>query len=154
MPRSAPENPAESALWSPAELAREFGISRETVRRRLVDVPHEVVGKRKLWRLKDAGPAIMGVDGKLDAHQEIAKLNRARREQTEMRTEAERGTLIPAAAVTERVARVAGEVVAILDGIPNKLRRANPELTAGDLDVVRAEIAEARNRMADVSAAP
>ena len=139
----------ETQTYTASALAREFGLDRATVIRRLDGVPHKMAGKRKVWTMKIAGPAVMQVGSeRLDANQEIAALNKARREQVEIRTARERGELVEADEVSAAIAKMAAEVVSILEGLPAQLRRRNTELTQADIELVRKEIARARNRVA------
>ena len=139
----------ETTTYTAAALAREFGLDRATVIRRLTDAPFELVGKRRVWTMKVAAPAVLQVGTeRLDANQEIAGLNKARREQVEMRTAAERGELVEADEIAAEIARMGAEVISILEGLPAQLRRRNTELTQSDIELVRREIARARNRVA------
>lgn len=141
--------PIETQQYTASALAREFGLDRATVVRRMTDVPHDMRGKSRVWTMKAAAPALLQVGTeRLDANQEIAALNKARREQVEMRTAAERGELVEAEDIAAEIARMAAEVISILEGLPAQLRRRNTELTQSDIELVRREIARARNRVA------
>lgn len=144
------EDAFSTGRFSASELAREFGLSPSTVIGRLTDVPFEGKGRRKVWKLKDAAPALLGVDGKLDAHQEIAKYNRIRTEKESFRLATERGEFIPVDLVAERVSQAAAQAVAILDGIPAQCQRENPSLTRRDIDVIRRMVGQAKNRVAEL----
>ena len=88
--------------------------------------------------------------GELDLTEERARLARAQSERIEMELAVRRGELVHTSAVTERLADAAAQIAAILDSIPVKLKRESPHLTATDIDIVKREIAKARNLAAEV----
>jgi phage terminase Nu1 subunit (DNA packaging protein) len=108
-------------------------------------------GKRRVWRMQDAAPAILQVDrDKLDPSQEIARANATRADAQEMRNAVMRRELAPSELVTSAVASTASQMSAILNAVPAELKRANTALTATDIAIVRRALARARNAAANV----
>ena len=93
---------------------------------------------------KDAEP------GELDLTEERAKLARAQTEKIDMELAVRRAELIPAGDVTAALSSVAAQAAAILDSIPVKLKRESPHLSASDIEIVKRELARARNVMASI----
>lgn len=61
-----------------------------------------------------------------------------------------RSQVIEADVVAVGLAKVSASIVRILESVPIRLKRAHPELTARDLDIVRAEIVKCRNECARI----
>ena len=144
-----------------SELAKFFGLHPNTVRERLKDLKSTPRKSEKggrpahVWPIGPAARAILQTDSeRLDASQEIARLNKFRAEREELRLQIDKGELVPVDQVKERVSWYASQAVAILEAIPANLRRASPELSAGDVDVVRREVVRACNRVADLGTNP
>ena len=86
----------------------------------------------------------------LDPAQERAALDRARREQIDLALEQKRGEVAPIVALEWALSSACSQIAAVLETIPAKLKRRMPQLTTVDLDIVRKEIAKARNAAAAV----
>lgn len=89
--------------------------------------------------------------GDLDLATERAGLARAQREKIEMQNAVTRRELAPAVLIEEVLAKAGGKVAGILDAIPGALRRRLPGLPTELIDLVRVEVAKARNIAAAVS---
>jgi terminase small subunit / prophage DNA-packing protein len=88
--------------------------------------------------------------GELDLTEERAKLARAQSERIEMELAIKRGEIAPIDSLRDALIPVVSQVAAMLDAVPVKLKREAPHLTATDLEIVKREIANARNLMAEV----
>lgn len=60
------------------------------------------------------------------------------------------GQLAPITALEWALSTVCSQISAILETIPAKLKRRLPQLTSADVDIVRKEIAKARNAAANI----
>ena len=60
------------------------------------------------------------------------------------------GQLAPITALEWALSTVCSQISATLETIPAKLKRRLPQLTAADVDIVRKEIAKARNAAANI----
>ena len=89
--------------------------------------------------------------GDLDLATERAGLAKAQREKIEMQNAVTRRELAPVVLIEEVLAKAGAKVAGILDAIPGMLKRRCAGLTSGDIDLVAAEIARARNMAATVS---
>lgn len=89
--------------------------------------------------------------GDLDLAQERALLARAQRIRIETRNAVDAKTLAPAYLIEEILTRAAAKIAAVFDGIPGKVKRRLPHLPAAGLDIIRAEVAAARNIVAGMS---
>lgn len=92
--------------------------------------------------------------GELDLTEERARLARAQSERIEMDNAVTRGELASIDTLRDTLADVAGQIAAILDAIPGKVKREAPHLTAQDVDILRREIAKARNLASEVQYDP
>ena len=142
----------EIRRFTVADLTREFNLSRDTVMKRLADVPAEESGKRRVWKLADAAPALLQVnlDVRLDPAQEIARSNRELAEQRSLANAVTRREQVPLDIVTAAIARAAAQMAGYLDAVPGELKRANPALTQTDIAMVKRALAEARNAAASI----
>ncbi len=61
------------------------------------------------------------------------------------------GLVAPVDQLTEALTGVLSQQVAILEAIPNNVKRKNPAISARDIEVIKKEIAKARNLAADVT---
>lgn len=121
--------------WSVSRLARCFGVHRQTVRKRLTDagvVPSGVRNGSSVYHVRDAAPAILAPD--MDATDPSAFSDPTRMhpsdrkdwyqsEQARVNLEKELRLLIPAEDVRREFARIAKDVGAILDQVPDTLER-------------------------------
>lgn len=89
--------------------------------------------------------------GDLDLATERAGLAKAQREKIEMQNAVTRRQLAPVVLIEEVLAKAGAKVAGVLDAIPSMLKRRCANLVAGDIDLVAAEIAKARNIAAAVS---
>ena len=86
----------------------------------------------------------------LDLAAERARLAKMQADKIEMENAVRRGELVEVDILRTVLADVAGQLSSALESIPVKLRREAPHLTATDLDVVKREIAKARNLMSEI----
>jgi len=89
--------------------------------------------------------------GDLDLVTERAWLARAQRERIEMQNAVTRRELAPVVLIEEVLAKAGSKVAGILDAIPGMVKRRLPALTSDAIDLIRSEVAKARNVAAAVS---
>lgn len=83
--------------------------------------------------------------------EERAGLDRARREEIEMRNATKRRELVPVAVIELVLAKVGRQVAGILGGLTPGIRLRWPEISADQLRLIDTEIARARNLAATMS---
>jgi phage terminase Nu1 subunit (DNA packaging protein) len=91
--------------------------------------------------------------GDLDLATERALLARAQRTRIERENALRAGELAPAYLIEEVLTKAGAKVASIFDGIPGAVKRRVPSLPASAVDLIRAEVAKARNIAASVSLA-
>lgn len=91
--------------------------------------------------------------GDLDLVEQRARLAAAQAEKVEMANAVTRGELTPTVVLEQVLAGAAAKIAGILDAIPGMVRRRVPQLTSGDIDMISAEVAKARNTVASMSLA-
>ena len=89
--------------------------------------------------------------GDLNLVTERAGLAKAQRERIEMQNAVTRRELAPVILIEEVLAKAGSRVAGILDAIPGMVKRRVPGLTSDVIDLIRGEIAKARNMAAAVS---
>lgn len=92
----------------------------------------------------------VGTDGPLVLETERARLAAAQADLTELKAQQLRGELAPIALMTAVLAKAGGQVAAILESIPVKVKRRMPELNAAAITVLTDEIAKSQNTVADL----
>lgn len=91
--------------------------------------------------------------GDLDLAGERARLAKEQADRVAMQNAVTRGELAPVSLIEEVLCKAAARVAGILDAIPGMIRRRVPQLSADEIDLVRGEIAKARNIAAKMSLA-
>jgi len=91
--------------------------------------------------------------GDLDLATERARLAREQADKIAMQNACSRRELTPTVVLEQVLAGAAAKIAGILDAIPGMVRRRVPQLTAGDIDMIAAEVAKARNTVASMSLA-
>jgi len=136
-------------LWSISGLARELGLDRRTVAKRLEDVtPAAGIGRSARFRLADAAGAIWGLAGggrppadgtedPLDLTEQRARLAKAQADKTELEVSVLRGDLIPGDVVKDTWDGFIAAVRAKLIGLPST---AAPRVAGGTLREAEAEL--------------
>lgn len=89
--------------------------------------------------------------GDLDLATERALLARAQRTRIERENAVRAGELAPAYLIEEVLSKAGAKVASIFDAIPGQVKRRVPTLPASALELIRAEVAKARNIAASVS---
>lgn len=89
--------------------------------------------------------------GDLDLVTERAGLAKAQRERIEMQNAVTRKELAPVILIEEVLAKAGSKVAGILDAIPGMVKRRIPALTSDAIDLIRVEVAKARNLAAAIS---
>jgi phage terminase Nu1 subunit (DNA packaging protein) len=147
----------------PAKFFAElFGITERRVQQLAKD---EVIPKRGRGRYPLVGTVkgylnylqmlrlspefLVAPDGVLDPSQEKARFDRERWIYQEFKTEMEKGEYAPIELLGFIVSKVCIEIVAILENLPGKIKKATPGLTHTAVSILEKEIAKARNRAAD-----
>ena len=91
--------------------------------------------------------------GDLDLATERARLAREQADKIAMQNACSRRELTPTVVLEQVLAGAAAKIAGILGAIPGMVRRRVPQLTAGDIDMIAAEVAKARNTVASMSLA-
>lgn len=89
--------------------------------------------------------------GDLDLATERARLAREQADKIAMQNAVTRGELTPTVVLEQVLAAAAAKIAGILDAIPGLVRRRVPQLASGDIDMITAEVAKARNTVAAMS---
>jgi phage terminase Nu1 subunit (DNA packaging protein) len=89
--------------------------------------------------------------GDIDLVTERALLAREQRMRIEMQNAVTRRELAPVVMIEEVLAKAGSRVAGILDAIPGMVKRRLPALTSDAIDLIRGEVAKARNVAAAVS---
>lgn len=136
-------------------LAREFGIDRETLRKRLAAADVKPAGENKgnpLWRLRDVYQAVVsGPDSSIDpaALPPFQRKAHYQAKMEEVRYLEQCGELVPKIEMEHELSRVAKILVFTLDTLPDVLERGcslQPPQVQAAIDIcnkTRDEIAEA-----------
>ena len=83
--------------------------------------------------------------------EERIRLTRAQAEEKELKNAQIRGELAPISSIAEATGKFSSQAAAILETIPMKLKRQNPNLTATDIELIKKEIIKIQNIAADVA---
>lgn len=108
------------------------------------------------WLLAYCGHLREGAAGRassegLDLTAERARLAAAQADKLEMELAVTRAELAPVSVIEQVLVNAGVKAAAALDAIPDSLKRRLPGLSDDDIDVVRQEIARARNAVASLS---
>lgn len=85
---------------------------------------------------------------KLDREYEQARYSKAQADGKEIENAIKRGELAPVDFLTDVLSHVASQIAAVLDSIPQKVKRRVPKLTASEVEIVKREIIKAQNAAA------
>lgn len=86
----------------------------------------------------------------LNKDYEQARLAKAQADGKEIENQIKRGELAPVELMTRVLAQVASQITAVLDSIPQKIKRNVPKLTASDIDIIKREIVKTQNAAANI----
>jgi len=86
-----------------------------------------------------------------DTNTERARLLKAQADKLERENRIADGLVAPVYQLTDALVNVLSQQVAILEAIPNNVKRKNPAISAREIEVIKKEIAKARNLAADVT---
>lgn len=86
----------------------------------------------------------------IDIGVERARLVKAQADSQEQKNKAARSEVVRIEALGATLDRASQQAVAILDAIPQKMVRSNPDLTSEDLDCIKKEVVRARNKIANM----
>lgn len=87
----------------------------------------------------------------LDLASERARLAAAQADKLEMELAVTRAELAPVVVIEQVLVRAGVKVAAVLDAVPDTLKRQLPDLSDDQVDIIRREIARARNAVAVLS---
>ncbi|MBB1074480.1 terminase small subunit [Rhodoferax sp. 4810] len=142
----------ESISW----YSDKTGMTRVTVKKRLETSGIASTHGAKsaiLYDTKDALPALYGresLSNQGDLMSARAENLRADTRIKELKEQQLRRELAPIVVLEYALSSLCAQVSAILDSIAPKLKRRLPQLTAADIDIIRSEIAKARNAAATI----
>lgn len=109
--------------------------------------PKEVLDWRVRQAVRQLAPA--GSDGEiLDANAEKARLNKEQADAAAIKNAVTRREIAPVALLEKAAADMAGQVAAILDSLPVKIKNRAPSLPASAMEMIKSEIARAKNAAA------
>jgi phage terminase Nu1 subunit (DNA packaging protein) len=91
--------------------------------------------------------------GGLDLASERARLAAEQADRIAMQNKVTRGELAPVVLIERVLENAASKIAGVLDALPGVVRRRLPQLTADDIDAVRAEVSKVRNTVANMSLA-
>lgn len=134
-----------------SQIASEFGVARETARKRLDDASvdaADVDSAHPVYRLRDVLRAFAAADGRQDPER-MKPWERKAHYQAEhemLRLQVERGELVPSIEVEQEIARLFKLIAQALDTLPDVLER-DAGATAAQLTRVERHLAELRNAL-------
>jgi len=144
------------AKGTQAKFAQLVGITQPAVSgliARGVLVANDNIGNWLLsycGNLRETAAGRLGTSD-LDLTEERARLAAAQADKLELELAVTRAELAPVATIESVLVRAGGKVGAILDAVPQTLKRRLPHLTSSDLEQIQTEIAKARNAVAGLS---
>ncbi len=107
-----------------------------------------------LFDSKTAIPALYSRrndDGTLDLQEERAKLAVEQTRQKKRENDIEEGQVAPVEVISDVLSKVCQQIASVLGGIPMKIKKKVPSLTARDVDFIKKEIAKTRGLAADAA---
>lgn len=146
--------------WSLNQLAKEFGIARETVSKRLFDAKVEASGTKRghpVYSVKSAAAAILlhgqiGLGHSFDDPERMLPQDRRHwfaSENDRVKLEKEQGQLVPVDDVREQLVEVASISSNVLEMMPDEIERDFPDLPSKVIEYIEGKMHAARNRIAD-----
>ena len=90
------------------------------------------------------------ISDQIDKEYEQGRLARAQADGKEIENQIKRGELAPVSFISEVLSKVTSQVAAVLDSIPQKIKRRVPGLTANDIEIIKKEIIKTQNAAAKV----
>ena len=102
--------------------------------------------RRELAKLQEQA----GHQDAIDYHHEKARLTRAQAEAQELKNKEMRGEVARVELISFALANVGGQISAILETLPSRIKRLEPRLTSSDLEAIRGEIVKCQNACADI----
>jgi phage terminase Nu1 subunit (DNA packaging protein) len=133
------------------EIGDENGVTFRTVKKRLNEAGVEPIGREGRAIFYDSAEANRAIwtagktDEELSLEAERAKLTVENRRKAERENNIAEGKVVPIERLSEILSRATRQISSKLDAIPIQLKKKNVNLTAADIDFVRAEIAKCRN---------
>ena len=133
------------------EIGEENGITFRTVKKRLQEAgvkPIDQKGRAIYFDSADANKAIWTAgksEDELVLENERAKLTIEQRRKAERENNLAEGKVAPVELLGDILSKATSQIASKLDAIPLQLKKRNVNLTATDIDFVRAEIAKCRN---------
>ena len=91
-----------------------------------------------------------GHDDAIDYHHERARLTKAQADGQELKNREARGEVARVELISFALANVGGQISAILETLPSRIKRLEPRLTSSDLEAIRGEIVKCQNACADI----
>lgn len=86
----------------------------------------------------------------IDREYEQGRLAKAQADGKEIENDIKRGNLLPADIITKVLSNVTSQIAAVLDSIPQKVKRRVPSLTSRDVEIIKKEIIKTQNAAANV----
>jgi len=112
--------------------------------------PYEILKWKVQQEVRRLAPA--GSDGEiLDANAEKARLNKEQADAAAIKNAVTRKELAPVSILEKAAADAAAQIGSVLDSIPVKLKNRVPGMTATGMEMIKTEIARAKNAAASIS---
>jgi len=102
----------------------------------------------KYWQERASGS---NDDADIDYHVERARLTKSQADGQEMKNAVMRRELAPVDLIEWTLNKVASQIGAVLDSIPQKVKRRVPSLTAAQIDFIKREIVTCQNSAAKIT---
>jgi len=133
-----------------AQLSQVTGKAYNTLKRLLVGL--EPVAKDGRTLYFDA-PAALAKIYQAKEEQEKDRLDRLRADQIEFDLAVKRGEYAPIEAVKYAIGDMSGQVNAIFEGIPKRIKQSMPSLRAREMKILERELVKAENAIAEINVA-
>ena len=133
--------------WSVNAMSLELKRGRQTLDKIIADAgirPVSVDGRSKKYRMSDIVKAMMDTE-ELNLQQERAKLAVEQTRKLERENNLADGKIADVELLSVALTDVLSQMVAIFEAIPNNIKRVCPEISSRGIEVVKKEIAKARN---------
>lgn len=86
----------------------------------------------------------------VDREHEQGRLARASADGKELDNEVRRGELAPVSMMSDILGKVGSQIAAILDSIPQQVKRRVPSLSANDIEIIKKEVIKSQNAAASL----
>lgn len=164
--KKAAAKPKRQPYWLTHEgMAKACGISPQAFRqwgvqsvakigRNAFYLVSDVVKNRlqnQAAKQQQAAPPATDVELTRSEREEKLRLTKAQAEGQELKNAQLRKELAPVDVIEWVIGKAGGQISAILDALPSRLKKRNPKLTASNIENIRREIVKAQNAAAQMT---